>query len=257
MTLALLTTFASISFAAEKLLQVSTIQALLNGVFEKAVTADYSNKNSDIGLGAGVGLGEVVQLNGICYEADSTGVLTVMPKDEGISYFTGAKFNQKKTNTFKLENLKNSNDIQSAIDNKIVSLKGENVFYVMIITGTFETVDARSEIVPNTENFKPIAQWMKEYQTKFTFTGEKAVGKVIGIKSPYFMNDIGVYPYHFHYISNDNKWGGHILDFSIKDAELKILPINEMKLILPDSKAYLNTYMKLNAGASFKKLETK
>ncbi len=64
--LSLLFVFSSISFAAEKLLKVSTIQALLNGVFEKAVTADYCNKNSDMGLGAGVGLGEVVQLNGIC-----------------------------------------------------------------------------------------------------------------------------------------------------------------------------------------------
>jgi len=256
-TLGLLVAFSSVSFAAEKLVQVSTIQALLNGVFEKAVSASYCNKNSDIGVGAGVGLGEVIQINGICYEADKTGALTAMPKEKGLSFFTGAKFNPKKAKTFKLENLKNSSDIQNAIDEKISNLKGDNVFYVMTITGTFESIDARSEIVPNSENYKPIVQWMKEYQTKFTFVGDKAVGTIIGIRSPYFMNDIGVYPYHFHYVSNDNAWGGHVLNFSIKDAVVKILPISEMNLILPTDKAYLNTEMKLNAGSSFQKLETK
>ena len=80
---------------------------------------------------------------------------------------------------------------------------------------------------------------MEKHQTEFYSENCKAT--LVAIISPNFVKGIGVPGYHIHYITDDKTRGGHVFDMNIKDAEIKIMPIYNMLLVLPQTKEFLKT----------------
>ena len=49
------------------------------------------------------------------------------------------------------------------------------------------------------------------------------------------MNEINVAGYHFHFIADDEKSGGHLLDCTIRNVTIEIDYIYEYEMILPEN----------------------
>jgi len=245
------TFFISITCLAADLYQAGTITALLKGLYQPTITVKQAVENADIGLGCGVGLGEVTFINGKCFVAGPEGRVKQLDDSSSLAFFTGVKFLPKITYT--VNNISSVKELESNIDKHLTS---NNIFYAIKITGEFNVVNARSEDV-DTPPYTPLLEWMKDHQHKFNF--KKIRGTLIGFKCPSLIKGIGVVGYHIHFISKEEKVGGHVLGVNIKNAKIEIEPISDMKLILPKTKEYLNADMSISkkSHADFNKLETK
>jgi acetolactate decarboxylase len=103
------------------------------------------------------------------------------------------------------------------------------MIYAIQIDGTFPAMKVRS--VPRQASpYLPLTAAVAN-QTVFVYSGVK--GTVIGFFMPQFFSGLNVPGYHLHFISDDSKSGGHILDFTVAGnttAEFDITPSFEMSL---------------------------
>jgi len=74
------------------LYQVSTVQALLKGLYQPTITVNEAKQHADTGIGCGVGIGELIALDGYYFVADGHGYMTKLVDTDGIPFFTGSKF---------------------------------------------------------------------------------------------------------------------------------------------------------------------
>lgn len=73
------------------------------------------------------------------------------------------------------------------------------------------------------------------------FEGENITGTMIGFFCPEFIGDINAAGYHFHFISDDLKMGGHVMEFeSQNQLEVKYDEMNNYHFYLPDNEDFRN-----------------
>ena len=62
-------------------------------------------------------------------------------------------------------------------------------------------------------------------------------GTIVDFYCPDYFAGLNVVPYHLHFITEDRKAGGHVLEFIIKDVELLVDYTSELRMILPDTES--------------------
>ena len=86
-----LTTFLFVAcnliLSAGKVYQVGTVQALLKGLYQPTVTVAEAKQNADTGLGCGVGIGELIAIDGDFYIADGNGNISKLSDNDRIPFF--------------------------------------------------------------------------------------------------------------------------------------------------------------------------
>ncbi len=190
----------------------------------KVTTVKQVKKHNDLGLGAGVGLGEVIMVNGHAYIAGPHGKGKEMKPSDGLSYMTATEF--KATKTITVKNIQSIAELQKVIK----SLENnDQLMYAIKVTGDFNNVEARSENY-QTPPYTPIVSWMKTNQNVFNFKNTK--GTLVIFQSPKFMDGIGVPGFHTHFLSSNHKQVGHVFDVNIKNATIELQPLKDLKLSL-------------------------
>ena len=61
-----------------------------------------------------------------------------------------------------------------------------------------------------------------------------------GFKVPSYMQGINVAGYHFHFLSQDKKSGGHILNCTSGNVKVEIEALNNFELKFPDTNDFYN-----------------
>ena len=200
--------------SASVIYQYSTVTALISGDYHAITTVGEVSEHSDFGLGAGVGLGELVILDGDFYIAGPQGEAIKVNENTGLSYVTATRFKEEKV--IALENIKNLRQLEDFID---AHFPRDQTFYAMRIDGIFNSLNARSER-RDEPPYTPIVEWMKHNENKFTHENLEAT--LIIFRTPEFMSNIGVVGYHIHFLSKDKKLAGHVLDLDLKSGRLAI-----------------------------------
>jgi acetolactate decarboxylase len=113
-------------------------------------------------------------------------------------------------------------------------LESGNYFYAMKIHGDFISLTTRS--VP--KQFPPYPTLAEVIAKQSIFPLQSVRGTLVGFRSPAFVNGINQPGYHFHFISDDQQSGGHVLDFVILDATIEIDTIRRHTTLLPDNQAF-------------------
>ena len=202
----------------EVLFQVSTIDALLLAVYDGILPVGELKERGDFGIGTFDQLeGEMVVVDGVCYQVKVDGVARVVPDQLTTPFATVTFFDPDQT--VPVEKAGNLSELGEILE---ASFPSENVFYAIRIEGTFPYVRTRS--VPAQEKPYPLLVDAVANQTVFEF--ENASGTVVGFWSPQFFDGINVPGYHLDFITGDRKAGGHILDLALGEAlvELDLTP---------------------------------
>ena len=209
----------------ETLVQVSTIGALLEGLYDGVITVGELKEYGDFGIGTFEGLdGEMVVLNGECYQV----------KDDGVAYVAddAVKVPFADVTFFDID-LKVEITEGSTYEQLQTTLKGllptENIFYAFKIDGTFSYMQTRS--VPGQEKPYPPLVDVTADQVVFDFTD--VVGTIVGFYSPVYTDGVGVAGYHLHFLTDDLDAGGHILNFTVEEATAYVDYTPDFYLILP------------------------
>ena len=222
------------------------LNALIEGLYQETLTIGDLKKHGDFGLGTFNELdGEMVMLNGVVYQLKSDGkVLEV--KDNVKTPFSCVTFFMPHTKEVINEKMN-----YSRFNEFIASLiPSPNIFYAISLHGNFEYIKTRS--VPKQKNNIPLVH-VAQHQTIFEY--KNITGVINGFYTPPFMESIHVPGYHLHFINDQRTCGGHLLECTIKEANLSLQFIQKMELGLPITMDYLTTDLTRNTKEDVEKIE--
>ena len=63
-------------------------------------------------------------------------------------------------------------------------------------------------------------------------------GTIVGFRTPRYEEAVAVAGYHLHYIDDDRKRGGHVLDLTITSGTVSLCAITDLYLSLPDTEQF-------------------
>ncbi len=213
----------------ETLTQVSTIDAILAGVYDGVMTCDALKGYGDFGIGTFEALdGEMVAFDGSFYQV----------KADGKAYpVSGAMETPFASMTFfdtdEEYHLPGSTDyagLQKFLDD---SLPTENTFYAVRIDATFSYMKTRS--VPAQQ--KPYPPLVEVTKNQPVFELSDVTGTVAGFRCPPFAAGVNVPGYHLHFLTDGRDAGGHILDFQVEQAVVYVDVTPDFLMVLPDSES--------------------
>lgn len=215
----------SVTKKGEQLYQVSTIDALLAGLYDGDLHVSDVQQNGDFGLGTFDGIdGEMIVHDGTVYQVLSTGAVVKADVDMGVPFASVHHFLSDFNTT--LKEIKSYDALKLAL-NSYTQCK--NYPCAFKIQGTFNYIKARS--APKASKpYPPLAEYITENQN--FFTSKNINGTLIGYSLPGYFKQLNVSGYHFHFISDDKKFGGHVLELVLKDASLELDRLFDVRLKL-------------------------
>lgn len=229
------------------LMQVSTIDALLAGAYDGQMTISEVLQHGNLGLGTFDALeGEMIVIDHHVYQALADGTVQLMPPDTTTPF--AAVVNFKADQTTAIRGPLSDEALQSKIDQLAPN---KNLFLALRIDGTFSTMKVRS--VPKQKKPYPSLAEAVQHQSVFEYTN--VTGTVLGFRCPSFVKGINVPGYHLHFISNDRKLGGHILDFNAIEGSLKLDTCNQFSMVLTDQEHFSTLDLSKDRSIELEKVE--
>lgn len=207
--------------------------SLNNGLYPDAPNATLVSEmkeHGDFGVGAGAGLaGEVLGLDGVFYQIQGSGLTHIYKDDESISYCKVGFFNSQGSTDLPMNtNLSNLSQMLGP------HLKTFNALWGIKIEGTFSAITVRAFDKPST----PLPLWAV-LQNENRFDHTNASGTMIGFWTPPFFTEFfGKTEYHFHFVSEDRTWGGHVLSFTSEEVTAYFGRHDGYHVVQPESEAF-------------------
>ena len=216
----------------QSIVQVSTIDALMQGIYDGTTPLSELSTHGDFGIGTFHALdGEMIFLNGSFYQAKADGKIYKPEKSTLTPFATVTYFNPEIK--YDVSNMSYP-ELKLKIDSLMVS---SNLFYAIKLHGTFSRVRTRS--VPAQQ--KPYRPLIEVTANQPEFERPSVTGTMSGFYCPPFVTGINVPGYHLHFLSDDQNFGGHILEVELQKGELWLDQINHFRLMLPEEGGFLNT----------------
>lgn len=207
--------------------------AFVNKVFEGDITAEALKTKGDIALGSYNLLdGELIMLDGTLYQAKDNGEVLIPNDSIKVAYANAAFF--QKDGGFTIDKVNNYDSLRVVINSNLPS---KNFFYGFKIKGHFKYMkcgglnkqpppfqEGLDVLIPN----RPI------------FERENFLGTMVGFYCPEFIGNINVAGFHFHFVSDDKKFAGHVMEFEGENLTVEFDKKNEYQFVLPETEAYEN-----------------
>jgi acetolactate decarboxylase len=196
------------------LYQVSTIDALVMGVYDGVQSVGEVKKHGDFGIGIFEALdGEMIAADGRYYQVTADGTASEVDQSAMIPFASVTFF--ENDGTIIVRRSTNFSTFTNGIDNGLFS---KNLIYAIRADATFPEVIVGA--IPTQETpYPPLT--LAATNQKVTRL-EDTTGTIVGFYLPEFMNGVNIPGYHLHYISSDRKSGGHILDLTPPETPIVV-----------------------------------
>jgi acetolactate decarboxylase len=230
------------------LYQVSTIDALMQGVFDGVQPVGELRTHGDFGIGTFDALdGEMIVLDGIVYQAKADGRIYRVADTATTPFATVTYFDRDRT--VSTARPMNMSVFSSEMAGRIPS---QNMVYAVRMHGTFPLMKVRA--IPAQHKPYPTLTEASKNQSVYTYTN--TTGTALGFFTPVFFKGLNVPGYHLHFISDDRQTGGHILDFTVPantTVEYDITP--EFAMGLPTSGDFTGVNLSQDLSSALEKVE--
>jgi acetolactate decarboxylase len=225
--IALALSLTSLGICGTTLTQVSTYDAILNGLYDGSVSLKKLLSYGNLGLGTFHALdGELILLDGKIYQAKGDGKVYTPSATLTTPFAAVAKF--KAEITAKLDGGMDFSAVEKILTD---SGANQNLFWAIKIKGRFSKIKLRT---PPAQK-KPYPPLTEVVKTQPVFNLENIAGSFVGFRTPAYMKGIGAPGYHFHFISEDLQAGGHVLAFTLAEGTTAGIDLcNQFLLILPE-----------------------
>lgn len=213
--------------------QVSTISALVVGVFDGATPYADVMRHGDFGLGTFNALdGEMAALDGSYYHLRSDGGVTAVdPAD--LTPFAAVTFFRADAE-IDVDVPASRDELLSLVD---ATLPTRNLFYAIRIDGLFSAVTTRTAR-RQSKPYPRLAETTRS-QVEHTFTDVR--GTVLGFRAPQYAERMTVAGYHLHFVDDTRTVGGHILDFRLEAGKITLDQDADLHVEMPTSGDFLGT----------------
>ena len=229
------------------LVQNSTIDALLDGVYDGYTTFGSLKQYGDFGIGTFNGLdGEMLALDGKFYQIKSNGVAYRVSDSQQTPFavvtFFDFESKQKLKKDMTYDRFKRLQDRY---------LDSPNIFYAIKIEGRFKFIRVRS--VP--KQTKPYPQLKEVVKHQKVYDFKNVTGTIVGFYCPGYVKGINVPGFHLHFINEKKDAGGHVLNFITDDVILEIDEKDDFFLSLPKSNAFRKSNLNKDRTRELHKVE--
>jgi acetolactate decarboxylase len=233
----------------EILYQVSTIDALIQGVYDGVQPVGETKKHGDFGIGTFDALeGEMIVLDGVVYQAKSDGMIYSVPDNTTTPFATVTFFEQNFNVT--TGRPMNFSEFSTEMSTRLPS---QNMIYAVRMQSTFPHMKVRA--IPAQQKPYPTLTDAAKNQSVYTYADAR--GTVVGFYTPVFFKGINVAGYHLHFVSDDRHTGGHILDFEVPantEVEYDITP--EFEMLLPTNGAFIGVDLSQDLSQRLARVES-
>ncbi len=211
------------------LYQVSTAGALVEGVYQGAVSVGVVREHGDFGLGTFEDLdGEMIVLDGHVFRVGSDGRVGPVADDTRTPFAVVTRFGDPSPVTL------GAVDSFGALTERLDDLRpSANVFFAVRVDGRFDEVHVRAAC--RTAPGVPLAV---ATETQAEFELGAVDGTMVGFWSPPYASGVEIAGYHLHFLSDDRTVGGHVLDCRGADLQVRIEEESDVHLALPDTAAF-------------------
>ena len=211
------------------LYQVSTAGALVEGVYQGAVSVGTIREHGDFGLGAFEDLdGEMIVLDGHVFRVASDGSVHEVDDTAATPFAVVTRFVPGPT--VELDDIDDFAALTDALDSQRES---NNVFFAVRIDGRFDALHVRAAC--RTAPGVPLVV-AAEQQAEFELGA--VTGTMVGFWSPPYASGVEIAGYHLHFLTDDRTAGGHVLSCRGSSLRMQLQEEGEIHLALPDTAAF-------------------
>ena len=230
------------------LFQVSLLQALCQGDYEGHLPISELKRHGDLGLGTFEGLdGELIMLEGIVYRASADGSVSIV-EDDSTPFACVTFFDRDLSSVITASSFR---EFSEKMDSMIKGA-GMNSPYFVRIHSRFSSMLLRS--VPRQSSGTPLSQVVEEQQVTWSF--EDIEGTVVGLFCPSFMSSLNSHGWHLHFISDDRKVGGHVLNLSIVEGVCEISKMDSVSILLPGTSGFQSKDLGSDRAEEIRRIES-
>jgi len=216
------------------LFQTSTIDSLIAGSYDGDMQVRDLKEQGDIGLGTFDRLdGEMIVIDGEVYRAKADGYIYQV-NDTATTPFAAVTFFEA-DDTITIGSNTDYASLQSMIKENI---PGPNLLYALKIEGTFENLSIRS-VPAQSKPYRPLLDVVAEEEA--VYHHENINGTMVGFLLPYYIENINVPGYHFHFIDANKTVGGHVLACNLTSGSVELDYTYDFTLSLPESSSFSET----------------
>lgn len=217
----------ALEVADSDIVQISMIEALLDGCYDGDVTVGELRGRGDFGLGTLAGLdGELVIVDGEFWSIGCDGVCHPAPDDAGVPFAAMVSF--EAAEQFTLDGPLGRAQLEAQLLDRIDDPDG---CFALRIHGRFAPVTFRS-VARQTPPYRPLAEVMTTDETLFT-AGE-LTGTMVGFYFPDLASEVNQPGFHLHMVTDDRATGGHVYDFTLQHAEVLVGRSHNLHVELPE-----------------------
>jgi acetolactate decarboxylase len=229
------------------LYQVSTANALVEGIYQGTVLVGTLRKHGDLGLGTFENLdGEMVILDGHFFQVRSDGSVTEAGDDVLSPFAVVTHF--KSDLTVDLELCPDLSSLFAQFDRL---RQTDNYFFALRIDGEFDYVLSRA--MCKTEEGVPLAK-AAAVQPEFEF--HDISGTLVGFWTPEYAKTLNVQGYHLHFLSKDHSRGGHLLQCRGHQLRLQIQREGNYRIAFPENNDFINADLRKDPSDNLTKAES-
>jgi len=208
-----------------RVFQISLMSALLDGVYDGDLTIEELLRQGDFGLGTFNALdGELLVLDGTCYQLNADGGAHLASGDQRTPFAVVTTFVPHIVAEISAPA---SQDQVGALVSSLVP--SQNYLYAVRMTGDFQLIRMRT-VARQQRPYRPLVDVTRgEPVVELTDVG----GAFVGFRTPLYERGIGVPGGHLHFIDDERRRGGHVLDFVVRRATLELCFGTDLHLALP------------------------
>ncbi|KUL89541.1 hypothetical protein ZTR_04468 [Talaromyces verruculosus] len=216
--------------SANILYQYSLISCLMHEIFSDGVPANEILEKGTHGLGTVAELdGEIVVIDSQAYHFTTTGNVRCLTKNDTVPFAMMTRFQPSTVRYLTCLT-------QKRLWECLYPLVGpeKNYFLAVQIEARFECLTIR--VIPKRNSADETLTALEKRQEMQTV--ENSTGILFGFWSPEYTQGFSVPGFHLHYLSEDRKIGGHVLDFEALKAKVSAAILKKYHLELPQTEEF-------------------
>lgn len=218
----------------------STLPALANAVYNGDITTNYLKCKGDFGLGTFNGLdGELIMLNNTIYQVQESGQV-VKNKQSDIPFAVVTNFNSD--TTFIVRNITSYHELQFALKN---TFKSNNYPIAVKLHGTMNKIRCGGAPKQNPPFNKNLSDVLKQ---RPAYNKNNTTGMLVGFWLPNYFTGINLTGFHLHFISDDENFGGHLIQLQADSLKVSADYKYGYHLQLPKNDLFKSKQIDLNNG---------
>ena len=209
--------------------QISLFSMLLCGRYGGIVTVADVKKLGNMAIATMDRLdGEMQMIDGVVYQACADGRVCLPKDDETIPFGTIADFHAEK-----ILKIRDVPSYEAFEEQMVACCPMENFPLAVHVTGTFGRMKVRA-VARQEKDGVGLAEAAKD---EAVFELQNTSGDLVGFRLPGYVKGVNAPGWHLHFMDTERRHGGHVVNFSLTEGELRYCHADDFQIRLPDDPA--------------------